>query len=100
MRRLRQVAQAFSLSLLLTTTVGGYLQADAQTPNAKPTKLPAAQSQRSAPTKMVLEPRAMALLKAASDRLAAAKSMSFTAVASYEYPASSDRQFSTRCATT
>ena len=35
---------------------------------------------------MVLEPRAMELLKAASDRLAAAKSMSFTAVASYEYP--------------
>jgi hypothetical protein len=35
---------------------------------------------------MVLEPRAMDLLKAASARLAAAKSMSFTAVASYEYP--------------
>ncbi|MBK9116037.1 MAG: DUF2092 domain-containing protein [Betaproteobacteria bacterium] len=36
--------------------------------------------------KMVLEPRAMELIKAASDRLAAAKSMSFTAVVSYEYP--------------
>jgi hypothetical protein len=37
-------------------------------------------------TKMVLEPKAMDLLKAACARLAAAKSMSFTAVASYEYP--------------
>ncbi len=35
---------------------------------------------------MVLEPRAMGLLKAASDTLAAARSMSFKAVASYEYP--------------
>jgi hypothetical protein len=39
-----------------------------------------------APTKMVLEPRALELLKAASERLAAAKSLSFTAVVSYEYP--------------
>ncbi len=57
---------------------------DAKTvPPAKP---PAAKTQKAAPVKMVLEPRAMDLLKAASQRLAAAKSMSFTAVASYEYP--------------
>jgi hypothetical protein len=49
-------------------------------------KPPAAKAQKPAPMKMVLEPRAMELLKAASERLAAAKSMSFTAVASYEYP--------------
>jgi hypothetical protein len=36
--------------------------------------------------KMVLEPRAMDLLKAVSAKLAAAKSMSFTAVVGYEYP--------------
>ncbi|MCC7325658.1 MAG: DUF2092 domain-containing protein [Burkholderiales bacterium] len=36
--------------------------------------------------KMVLEPRAMDLLKATSAKLAAAKSMSFTAVVGYEYP--------------
>jgi len=36
--------------------------------------------------KLILEPRAMDLLKAASDKLVAAKTMSFTAVASYEYP--------------
>jgi hypothetical protein len=36
--------------------------------------------------KMIVEPRAMALLKATSDRLAAAKTLQFTAVAGYEYP--------------
>ena len=36
--------------------------------------------------KMVLEPRAIDLLKAMSAKLAAAKSMSFTAVVGYEYP--------------
>ena len=83
----RRVGQVLSLSLLLATAGGAYMQAVAQTQNATPAKPPAAaQGKRPAPTKMVLEPRAMALLKAASDRLAAAKSMSFTAVASYEYP--------------
>jgi hypothetical protein len=36
--------------------------------------------------KLILEPRAMELLKATSDRLAAAKTLQFTAVAGYEYP--------------
>ena len=36
--------------------------------------------------KLILEPRAMDLLKATSDKLAAAKTMSFTAVVGYEYP--------------
>ena len=69
------------LMLLLNVAVG----AQAQPQDAKQAR-PAAKSQPAAPTKMVLEPRAMALLKAASERLATAKSMSFTAVASYEYP--------------
>ena len=80
----QRIGRILWLSLLLATTCGVYVQAQAQ--NAAPNKPPAAKTQRAAPTKMVLEPRAMALLKAASDRLAAAKSMSFTAVASYEYP--------------
>src|SRR5208283_4760991 len=84
MRGWRQIGRVLSLSLLLATACGVYVQA--QTQNATPGKPSAAKTQRSAPTKMVLEPRAMALLKAASDRLAAAKSMSFTGVASYEYP--------------
>jgi hypothetical protein len=36
--------------------------------------------------KMVLEPRAMDLLKAMSERLAAAKTLSFTAAAGFEFP--------------
>ena len=48
---------------------------------AKPAKKPVG-----AEYKMVLEPRAMDLLKALSAKLAAAKSMSFTAVVGYEYP--------------
>ena len=49
--------------------------------SAKPAKKPAAQEY-----KLVLEPKAMDLLKATSARLAAAKSMSFTATVGYEFP--------------
>jgi hypothetical protein len=48
---------------------------------AKPVKKPAAP-----PFKLILEPKAMDLLKATSARLAAAKSMSFTATVGYEFP--------------
>ena len=41
---------------------------------------------RPTPTRPILEQRAVELLQAMSGRLAAARSMSFTAVASYEYP--------------
>lgn len=51
-------------------------------PPAKPAPKKAAESD----FKMVLEPKAMDLLKASSARLAAAKSMSFTATVSYEFP--------------
>ncbi|MGH8172548.1 MAG: DUF2092 domain-containing protein [Rhodanobacteraceae bacterium] len=55
---------------------------------APPAAKPAKPAQKEAPSdfKMVLEPKAMDLLKAASARLAAAKSMSFTATVSYEFP--------------
>ena len=82
----KQTCWIFSLSLFIAASVGAYGQSQTQSQNAKPAKPSAAQNQRSAPTKMVLEPRAMELLKATSERLAAAKSMSFAAVASYEYP--------------
>jgi hypothetical protein len=48
---------------------------------AKPAKKPAAPAYR-----LVIEPRAMDLLKATSARMAAAKSMSFTATVGYEFP--------------
>ncbi|HMN76132.1 MAG TPA: DUF2092 domain-containing protein [Burkholderiaceae bacterium] len=47
---------------------------------------PAKKARKPAPPAPVLEPRAVDLLRAMSQRLGAAKSMSFTAVASYEYP--------------
>ncbi len=81
----RFAGAALGFALLLATGAG----AQTQTPGAKPAPPPrpvGAKSQPSAPTKMVLEPRALDLLKAASARLAAAKSISFTAVVSYEYP--------------
>src|SRR5271166_5311936 len=68
------------LGLLLATGAGALAQ------DAKPSKPAPGKRQSPAPTKMVLEPRAMDMLKAACARLATAKSMSFTAVASYEYP--------------
>jgi hypothetical protein len=48
---------------------------------AKPAKKPAAP-----PFKLILEPKAMDLLRATSARLAAARSMSFTATVGYEFP--------------
>ncbi|HEX6945418.1 MAG TPA: DUF2092 domain-containing protein [Casimicrobiaceae bacterium] len=47
----------------------------------KPAKKPADTGFR-----MVVQPEAMALLRATSEKLAAAKTLQFTAVASYEYP--------------
>jgi len=63
------------------------VSAHAAQPEAKPAK-PAKADKKAAPPefKMVLEPKAMDLLKATSARLAAAKSMSFTATVSYEFP--------------
>jgi hypothetical protein len=73
------------LMVALGATTGA--QAPAQDTNqAKPPRSEATKSRPTAPAKMVLEPKAMNLLKAASDRLAGTKSMTFTAVASYEYP--------------
>jgi hypothetical protein len=59
--------------------------AAAPVPAAKAAK-PAAKKPAASAYKLVIEPRAMELLKATSARLAAAKSMSFTATVGYEYP--------------
>ena len=73
-----------TLALLLGAALG--LPAAAQT--AAPAAKPAAKktAAKPAPFQAVLEPRAVDLLKGMSARLAAAKSLSFSAVASYEYP--------------
>ncbi len=57
----------------------------APAPAAKPAK-PAAKKPAAPPYKLVIEPRAMDLLKATSARLAAARTMTFTATVGYEFP--------------
>ena len=81
---LRRTTLALLLGAALALPAAAQTAAAAQAPAAKaPAKKVAA---KPAPFKAVLEPRAVELLKGMSARLAAAKSLSFTAVASYEYP--------------
>jgi hypothetical protein len=85
---------ALVLGLAVSAAVAAQTPAPAATPAVPPAKAaqpakPAAKVAKkpAAPAfKMVLEPKAMDLLKATSTRLAAAKGMSFTAVVGYEYP--------------
>lgn len=75
-------------ALLLGVALAGPAAAQGSaTPAAKATAQPGAKKAQAKPAfKPVLEPRAVEMLQAMSARLAAAKSLSFTAVASYEYP--------------
>src|SRR5262245_56738989 len=73
------------MSILLMATVAS--AQDAPTKARKPSK--AAKTAKPPPVPppaFTLEPKALDILKAACDRLAAAKSMAFTAVVSYENP--------------
>lgn len=71
-----------ALALVLGAGAGAYAQAPQPAAKAaKPAARPAAK-----PPALVIEPRAIEILKAASARLAAAKSMAFTATVTYEYP--------------
>ena len=85
------------LVLSVGLVVGGGVAAQAPAPAAQspqsaaktaaPAKAATPAKKAAAPAfKLILEPRAMDLLKATSARLAAAKSMSFTATVGYEYP--------------
>jgi len=86
------VAAGVALWLTLALNVGAQVPApaaaapktSAQPKAAKTAK--AARKPAAPPFTMILEPRAMELLKATSARLAAAKTVQFTAVAGYEYP--------------
>jgi hypothetical protein len=81
--------RAFALAAGLLMTLVASAQAPAPEAKAaapavkaaKPAKKPVAP-----PFKLILEPKAMDLLKATSARLAAAKSMAFTATVGYEFP--------------
>ena len=78
------------LRCALALLTAGAIAAPAAAQTSAAAKAPAAQAaakkKAAPPFKPVLEPRAVELLQAMSRRLAAAKSLSFTAVASYEYP--------------
>jgi len=88
----RTLAKLALLTLMAAMWIALAVVAGAQTaPTATaPSKpAPVAKPARKPPEpgfKLVLEPRAMDLLKAMSARFAAAKSMSFTSTVSYEYP--------------
>lgn len=72
-----------ALGVLLVTAASA--QGAQPTPKASKSAKPPAK--KAAPTiEAVIEPKAVEILKAASSRLAAAKSMKFTAVVSYEAP--------------
>jgi hypothetical protein len=81
---LRPALLRTTLALLLGAALSLPAAAQTAAPAAKPAAKKAAA--KPAPFKAVLEPRAVELLKGMSARLAAARSLSFTAVASYEYP--------------
>jgi len=88
-----KTARAIAQCLVVTGCLGVALPVAGQagTPTAPPVKkapsksAPAAKSNQ-AEFKMVLEPRAVDLLKAMSARLGAAKSVAFTATAGFEFP--------------
>ena len=91
----RPYAMALLVALGVVAWLALVVSVGAQTPpDAKPTASAAKAAKSSKPAKkpaepafkLVLEPRAMDLLKATSARLAAAKSMSFTATVGYEFP--------------
>ena len=77
-------ALLLALGVFLTTS-GHAQQPQPAPPAAKPAKPAKASKKAPAPAvEPVLEPKALEILKAASDRLAAARAMRFTAVMSYE----------------
>ena len=82
-------ALALSAGLTVAATVGAQTAPPPAAPAKAAPSAKAAKPASKAPAsefKLVVEPRAMELLRAASARLAAAKSMSFTAIVGYEYP--------------
>ncbi len=77
---------ALLLGVLIAAGVAAQTPPPATKP-AAPAKAAKPAKKAAAPEfKLILEPRAMELLKATSATLAAAKSMSFTATVGYEYP--------------
>ncbi|MFO1311069.1 MAG: DUF2092 domain-containing protein [Burkholderiales bacterium] len=75
------------VALAVALCVGGAHAQQAAAPAKPAAKAPAkAPVKKGSPYKPVVEPRAMDLIRAMSEKLAAAKSMSFTATVGYEFP--------------
>jgi hypothetical protein len=88
MIRDKSLRYALLLALGVCLATSGHAQQPQPTPQAAKSAK-SAKAPKKAPTPVVepvLEPKALEILKAASDRLAAARTMSFTAVISYESP--------------
>ena len=86
-RTARATGLALVAGMLLTVQAAAQSPAPAAAPPAKAAKAAkSAKKPAAAEFKLILEPKAMELLKATSNRLAAAKSMSFTATVGYEFP--------------
>src|SRR5208283_5296944 len=86
MTRTRMLGRLVMAALGTFLAAAATAQAVAQAPEAGATSSTAAPEPAVAPFRPGIEPRAIEILKAASARLAAAKSMAFTAVVSYEGP--------------
>ena len=88
MIRDKSLKYALLLALVVCLATSGHAQQPQTTPQAaKAAKSAKAPKKAAAPAvEPVLEPKALEILKAASDRLAAAHTMRFTAVISYESP--------------
>jgi len=85
MMRDKSITRTLLLALSVFLAATGAQAAQQALKTSKPAAKPPVKKAVPA-VKPVLEPKALDILKAASDRLAAARSMSFTAVISYESP--------------
>ncbi len=77
---------ALVLGIFAAAGVAAQTPAPAAKPGTAAKAVKPANKSTASDFKLILEPRAMELLRATSARLAAAKSMSFTATVGYEYP--------------
>lgn len=83
------MGRALALALALAAFIGQDAYAQQSTQPPKTPKRPQAAKMEAPtppPVQMTIEPKAVEILKAACDRLAAARSMSFTVVVTYENP--------------
>lgn len=84
-RQLR-LGLALVAGLAFAATAGAQTATAAAAPASKPAKSAAKKKPAAPAYKLVIEPKAMDLLKEMSAKLAAAKSMMFTATVGYEFP--------------